>query len=168
MQSKVILFTTGILIFLPFIFFFFGEFGNDVWGDMSLRKKFMAALFQTITPRTAGFNTIDISLFSESGQTVLIILMIIGGSPGSTAGGIKTTTVAVLFITLFAVFHRKEDSECFGRRISEDIIRNAVAIFVMYMLLFVSGAIAISCLEGLPLFLKKRDICQDYLRRELP
>ena len=151
MQSKVILLTTGILILVPFLLFLFGEFSRPVWDDMTLWNKLQAALFQAITPRTAGFNTVDLTLFSEAGQAILILLMLIGGSPGSTAGGMKTTTAAVLFMTLFAVFRRKEDTECFGRRIAENTIKYAATILMMYLTLFFTGGILISCLEGLPL-----------------
>ena len=151
MQSKVILLTTAILIGIPFLFFFFGEFSKPVWGAMPLSEKFQVALFQSITPRTAGFNTVDLTLFSENGQAILILLMLIGGSPGSTAGGMKTTTAAVLFMTLFAVFRRKEDTECFGRRIAESTIKNAATILMMYLTLFFIGGILISHMEGLPL-----------------
>lgn len=150
-QSKVILVSTAILIIFPFLFFYFGEFSRQTWGGMTALERFWSALFQTVTPRTAGFNTVDLSLLSESGKTILILLMLIGGSPGSTAGGMKTTTIAILFITLMAVFKRKEDSECFGRRIAEDTIRNAAVILLMYLTLFLAGGIAISWLEDLPM-----------------
>ena len=150
MQSKVILLMTFLLIIFPFLIFFFGEFGRPAFGDMSVGQKALCALFQAVTPRTAGFNTVDLTLFSEAGQTLLILLMLIGGSPGSTAGGMKTTTIAVLFVTLFAVFRRKEDSECFGRRIEDNTIRSAAAILLMYFALFITGGLIISCLEGLP------------------
>ena len=81
----------------------------------------------------------------------MILWMLIGGSPGSTAGGMKTTTVAVLLLTTFAVFSRKDEAECFGRRISTDVVRNATAILVMYFVLFFVGAITISRIESLPL-----------------
>lgn len=151
MQSKVILLTTAILIILPFLLFFFAEFGRDTWKDMTLGERILSAMFQAVTPRTAGFNTVDLSLFSESGQMIMIILMLIGGSPGSTAGGMKTTTMAILFITLFAVFRRKEDSECFGRRIDEETIKNGATILLMYLTLFLMGGIVISYLEQLPI-----------------
>lgn len=151
MQSKVILIMAVIMIVFPFLFFFFGEFSSQTWSSMTLREKFLAALFQAVTPRTAGFNTIDLTLFSEAGQTIIIILMLIGGSPGSTAGGMKTTTVAVLFMTSFAVFKRKEDTECFGRRIEEGTIKYAATILMMYLTLFMTGGILISCIEGLPI-----------------
>lgn len=151
MQSKVILLTTVILIVLPFLFFFFGEFGKNTWDGMTVGERVWAALFQAVTPRTAGFNTVDLSLFSESGQVIIMILMLIGGSPGSTAGGMKTTTIAVLFINLVSVFRRKEDSECFGRRIAEETIKSAAVILLMYLSLFLFGGIAISCIEQLPI-----------------
>lgn len=153
MQSKVILLMTFLLILFPFLIFFFGEFGRPAFGEMSVGQKALCALFQAVTPRTAGFNTVDLTLFSEAGQTLLILLMLIGGSPGSTAGGMKTTTIAVLFVTLFAVFRRKEDSECFGRRIEDNTIRSAAAILLMYFALFITGGLIISCLEGLPVLI---------------
>lgn len=81
----------------------------------------------------------------------MILLMLIGGSPGSTAGGMKTTTAAVLMMTLVAVFNRKECAECFGRRIAEDTIRYAASIMLLYLLLCLTGGIIISCAEGLPM-----------------
>lgn len=151
MQSKVILIMALVLIILPFLFFFLGEFSRQPWKDMSPGEKFLCALFQSVTPRTAGFNTIDLTLFSEAGQTVMIMLMLVGGSPGSTAGGMKTTTLAVLFMTLFSVFKRKEDTECFGRRIEEGTIKYAATILLMYLALFLAGGIVISCIEELPM-----------------
>ena len=151
MQSKVILTSTIVLLLIPFLIFFFGEFGQAAWENMTLKERVLSSMFQSVTPRTAGFNTVDLSQLTESGKTIIIILMLIGGSPGSTAGGMKTTTAAVLFITLLAVFGKKGDAECFGRRIGEDIIRNAAAILIMYLTLFLTGAIVISSLEGLPI-----------------
>lgn len=151
MQSKVILVMTALLIVIPFVIFLFGEFSRQVWDGMSLGEKIWASLFQSVTPRTAGFNTIDLNLFSEAGRTIVILLMLTGGSPGSTAGGMKTTTLAVLFMTLFAIFKRKGDTECFGRRIEENTIKYAAAILMMYLTLFLTGGVIISCMEGLPI-----------------
>lgn len=150
MQSKVILVMTFLLIIFPFLFFFFREFSGPAFDGMPQGEKALCALFQTVTPRTAGFNTVDLTLFSEAGQAIMILLMLIGGSPGSTAGGMKTTTVAVLFMTLYSVFKRKEDTECFGRRIEENTIKYAATILLMYLTLFFTGGILISCIEGMP------------------
>ena len=93
LQTKLILFTTAVLIFLPAIGFFFIEFRG-----VPLKERILSSLFQSVTTRTAGFNTADFASFSDSGKLLSIILMLIGGSPGSTAGGMKTTTIAVLIL----------------------------------------------------------------------
>lgn len=150
MQSKVILLTSAILIVLPFLFFYFYEFGRDEWKDMPTGEKILSALFQSVTPRTAGFNTVDLAAFDDVTQTFMIVLMLIGGSPGSTAGGMKTTTIAVLILTLFAVFRRKEDTECFGRRFDDGVVKYATTVLMMYLCLFLTGGLIISCFEDLP------------------
>ena len=116
-----------------------------------MHKRILLALFQSVTPRTAGFNTADLGLMSENGLTVMIILMLTGGSPGSTAGGMKTTTFAVLLLTAVSVFRRREHTHFFGRRIDDDTVRSAVAIMTMYLVLFLGGGLVISAVEGLPL-----------------
>ena len=81
----------------------------------------------------------------------MILWMLIGGSPGSTAGGMKTTTGAILLLTALAIFRRKDHVTCFGRRVGEDAVRNAVAVMMMYLLLFFIGGMVISRVENLPL-----------------
>lgn len=146
MQSKVIIATSLILLILPFLYFYCFESGG-----LSTSEKILSSLFQSAAPRTAGFNTVNLALFSGVGQCIVIILMLIGGSPGSTAGGMKTTTIAVLFANAIAVFRRKEDTHFFGRRIDEDVIKNAATILILYLFLFVSGALIISAVEKIPL-----------------
>ena len=146
MQSKVILCTTAILLLIPTIYFFFFEFASFAPG-----KRILASLFQSVTPRTAGFNTVDLTALSEAGQSVTIALMLIGGSPGSTAGGMKTTTIAVLFAAAISTFCRKEYTHFFGRRIDNCVIKNAATILLMYLALFFSGGLIISIAEGLPM-----------------
>ncbi len=146
MQSKVILITTALLIVLPAVYFFFGELQS-----LPLKERVFGSLFQAITPRTAGFNTIPLTMFSEVGLFLIIILMLIGGSPGSTAGGMKTTTFGVLISSVFAVFQKKEYVHFFGRRVADDAIRKAVALLMMYLMMSVIGGFVISVSEGLPL-----------------
>lgn len=146
MQSKVILTVTACLIVIPAVYFFFCEF-----SEFSMEKRIWASIFQSVTPRTAGFNTVDLTMISETGQMVIIILMLIGGSPGSTAGGMKTTTFAVLCASAKAVFQKKESAHFFGRRVPNDAVRTAATIFLMYIVLFLSGGMIISYREGLPL-----------------
>ena len=146
MQSKVILATTGILLVVPAIYFFFFEFSAEPMG-----RRLLLSYFQSVTPRTAGFNTADLTALSETGQTLTIGLMLIGGSPGSTAGGMKTTTVAVLIACAVAVFRRRENGRFFGRRIADDTVKNALTVFLMYITLFLLGGMVISRVEGLPI-----------------
>lgn len=146
MQSKVILVMTVLLIFFPALYFFFGEF-----TAMPLPERIVASLFQSVTPRTAGFNTVDLTQMSGAGKAVIILLMLIGGSPGSTAGGMKTTTVAVLFANAMAVFGRREAPHFFGRRLEDASVRNAATILLMYFCLFLAGGWIMSLAEGLPI-----------------
>lgn len=146
MQSKVILSTTAVLIVLPAVYFFFLEFSG-----LDMRERVLVSLFQSITPRTAGFNTVDFNVLSEAGRFIIILLMLIGGGSGSTAGGMKTNTVAVLFATAVATFLHKEHAHFFDRRIDDDVVKNAVTILVLYIILAVFGGITISIIESLPL-----------------
>lgn len=146
MQSKVILTTTALLIIFPAVYNFGVEF-----TDLPLGERILASLFQAVTPRTAGFSTVDPSKLSGAGRGLTIGLMLIGGSPGSTAGGMKTTTIAVLFATVFSVFGRRQETQMFGRRVESQTVRNAIALLLIYLTLFVLGGMAISLSEGLPL-----------------
>ena len=145
MQSKVILFSTSLLILTPLMLFFFSDF-----ADLSLKERFCAALFHAVTPRTAGFNTLEISSLSSTGRALTVILMLIGGSPGSTAGGLKTTTAAVLFANAAAVVRRRKNPRLFNRRIDEDTVKSASTLLIVYLFLALAGAFAISVVEGLP------------------
>lgn len=146
MQSKVILVTSGLLIFLPAVLFFFLEF-----ADRPLGERILVSLFQSVTTRTAGFNTVNLDAMSEPGKMLMIFLMLIGGSPGSTAGGMKTTTFAVLMACALAVFRKRDSAQFFGRRIAHDVIATAATLFVMYVSLCTIGAMILSYCEGLPL-----------------
>lgn len=151
LQSKLILILTATLLLGGFLFFFFYEFALPQWAELSGRERLLSALFQSTTTRTAGFNTVALTNLSAPGQLLTILLMLVGGSPGSTAGGFKTTTLAVLLLSARAVFHRQAHAHCFGRRLAEDVLRNASAIFMLYLLLFLSGGILICCLDEIPL-----------------
>lgn len=146
MQTKVVLSSTIILILLPALYFYFCEFSS-----LHGKERLLTSILQSVTPRTAGFNTADIGKLSAIGQTITVILMLIGGSPGSTAGGMKTTTLAVLIFSAVSVFRRKDNVECFNRRIADSAIKNASAILLMYLVLFLTGGMLISGIEKLPL-----------------
>lgn len=146
LQSKIVITTSLLLIVIPAVFFFFCEY-----SDLGIKERTLSSAFQSVTARTAGFNSQDLARMSESGTLLMIILMLIGGSPGSTAGGMKTATFAVLFLGAITVFSRKNDVECFKRRVPDNAVRNAGAILFMYLFLFISSGVIISRTEGLPL-----------------
>lgn len=146
LQTKIILITSLILIFVPSIYFFAFEYRG-----VRLSERIIMSLFQSITCRTAGFNTSNIAAMDDSGAFIMIILMLIGGCPGSTAGGMKTTTIAVLFLTAISVYQRKKEVQTYNRRLSDETIRGAGAILFMYLTVFILSAIIISRVEDLPL-----------------
>lgn len=150
MQSKVILSVSAILIVVPAVFYYFCEFAKSEW-HFSHKERILSSLFQSVTARTAGFNTVDLSLMGGGSLLVMIVLMLIGGSPGSTAGGMKTTTIAVLFSSAMAVFRRKKNADFFKRTIPEDTITFANAILFMYISLCLLSAVIISVIEKLPI-----------------
>lgn len=144
MQTKVILVTTAILIVIPAVFFFFSDFAKE-----PLKDRICMSVFQAVTPRTAGFNTADLNKMSDAGRSVMMLLMLIGGSPGSTAGGMKTTTIAVLFANAIAVFRKRQNANCYGRRIDDSTVKNASAILFMYVFFSMLSAIIISITDGI-------------------
>ena len=146
MQSKVILVTTFVLIVFPALFFFFVDLDT-----LPLGARIQAALFQSVTTRTAGYNTVNLSAMSGASLSVMILLMLIGGSPGSTAGGMKTTTLAVLLANAAATFRQRDSAQFFGRRVDYSAVKTAATILTMYLVLFFSAAVFISTYENLPL-----------------
>ncbi|MGI5990536.1 MAG: TrkH family potassium uptake protein [Lachnospiraceae bacterium] len=146
LQTKLVLITTLILIVVPGIWLTLTEY-----GDLPASEALLSGFFQSVTTRTAGFNTADLTTLSGDNQLLMIVLMLIGGSPGSTAGGMKTTTAAVLILTMFAVFRRRQNVSVFHRRISSEVVRTACAILTMYLTSFLLAAGLISRLEGIPI-----------------
>ena len=146
LQSKVAIVTSALLIALPAVYFFLFEYAGAPLGT-----RLLTSLFQSVTTRTAGFNSTDLTQFSEGGIFLMILLMLVGGRPGSTAGGMKTTTVAVLLANAFSVFRHRDHAHFFGRRVPEETVRSAATILTMYLCLFVLGALIISRVENLPL-----------------
>lgn len=141
-QSKLILVMELILVLVPMIYLWFGEY-----GDMPFGQRFFASLFQAVTPRTAGFNTTDYNDFSGTGIVMTVILMLIGGAPGSTAGGMKITTVTILFLTMLAFFKHEKSPAIFKRRITTEAIYGAVAVFMLDIMLAVLGSMSIAKIE---------------------
>ena len=141
-QSKLILVMELFLVIVPMIYLWFGEY-----GDYPANQRFLASLFQAVTPRTAGFNTTDYNDFSGTGVVMTVILMLIGGAPGSTAGGMKITTVTILFLTMLAFFKHEKSPAVFKRRITTEAIYGAVAVFMLDIMLAVLGSMSLAKIE---------------------
>lgn len=152
LQSKLAILMTLVLLLGGALAVFCMEFSNpDTLGSLSLGEKWMAAMFQSVTTRTAGFFTIPQGLFREQTKLLSCILMFIGGSPGGTAGGVKTTTVAILLMTCWSVLKGTEDTECFRRKVLATTVRTAFAIFTVAFLAVMIGTMAIVSIEQVPL-----------------
>lgn len=151
LQSKMVLSVSFGVVFIGAAILYFTETGHAAYEGMALNERILASLFQSVTSRTAGFNTANLAEMTDAGIFVMTCLMLIGGSPGSTAGGIKTTTFWVLCISIFTTFHRKKNVEAFGRRMDEHITRTASCVFMIYLLGTCSVAVIISSIENLPL-----------------
>ena len=151
LQSKLILAASAVLIIVGFFFMFFYELRLGQWQGLSEGQMATAALFHAVTPRTAGFNTLDLTAMSPAGQLVTLALMLIGGAPGSTAGGFKLTTIAVLVLCARSVFKGKDSVYAFGRRIPDAAVRSAAALFVLYILLFLGAGLFIACYDRVAL-----------------
>ncbi|NBI91957.1 Trk family potassium uptake protein [Lachnospiraceae bacterium] len=123
---------------------------DGLMADMGAGESILASLFASVTARTAGFNTIDIGKMSSGSKLVTIVLMFIGGSPGSTAGGVKTTTFAVMLIFVWANLRGSHGSNVFGRRLEEEEIRKASIVVTINLLLAVGAAILLCAFQNLP------------------
>ncbi|MDD6181713.1 MAG: potassium transporter TrkG [Desulfovibrionaceae bacterium] len=150
LQSKLVLLVSAVLFLTGFLFFFLYEFRGGHW-NMPIPDALLAALFHSVTPRTAGFCTVDITELTPQGKLVTILLMLAGAAPGSTGGGFKVTTLAVLLLGLASIFLHRRDVRGFGRRLPDMALRRASGIFMFYLLLFLLGGGLISVLDDLPL-----------------
>lgn len=150
-HTKIVLIMTFSLLIGGTILIFILEQGSLLFENSCLKDQWLMAAFQSMTTRTAGFNTVNFSLMRETSILVMILLMLVGGSPGSTAGGMKTTTVAMLYMNVWAKLKNRKSIECFGRRIEDDILHTSAIIFVLYLTLFLGSTILIASIENLPL-----------------
>lgn len=145
LHSKLAIYVTVLLIAGGALIFLLLEYNNSkTIGSMSFGQKLMASAFQSVTTRTAGFLTIDQSSFTDASMVVTLFLMLIGGSPMGTAGGIKTTTLAILIMTVAAYLRGKSDTEVFHRKIKDGNIRTAIVVMCMGMLTLVLSLVALS------------------------
>ena len=148
MHSKIVLISTSILIVVGMLFIFIVEYKNvGTLGNLSLKGKILASLFQSVTIRTAGFATIDLTILHQATLFIMMIFMFVGASPASTGGGVKTTTIAVLILTVKSFLLGKEDIEVFGRRITSSTVRKSVGIFFVGVLAVLTGILLIVLIE---------------------
>ena len=158
LHTKIVLITSLILIIGPSILFLILE-RHALFADMNTPQAILNALFCAVTPRTAGFNTTDIASLSQSSQLLTIILMFIGGCPGSTAGGAKVTTITVLILYLRSMLTRTDGVNIFKRRLEDEAVSKAAAVFTTHMLLAVAATFLISMQQY------QDDFCTGYKMR---
>ncbi|ONI45942.1 Trk family potassium uptake protein [Candidatus Epulonipiscioides gigas] len=136
LHTKLVWILSLLLIFGGFIFFFIAEYNNpDTLGTLSLSDKITAAMFQSVSPRTAGFNTLPLDKLTTGSKLVTVILMFIGGSPAGTAGGIKTVTVGVLILCAFSVLKGNSNVVVFKKKIGIDQILKSLTIITIAILI---------------------------------
>lgn len=148
LHTKLALTVTAFLIAAGALLIFLLEYNNPATlGNMPWWEKAQAALFQSVTTRTAGFATISQAGLTEATGLVCCILMFIGGSPSGTAGGIKTTTVAVLVAAVHSIIRSRRDTEMFGRRVSADVIRRAISVFMVSFVVLLASVTALTIVQ---------------------
>lgn len=153
LNTKIVIYTTVILLVGGFIFLYISEYNNTLLEHKTIFGKITAASFNSVTPRTAGFNAVDFSQMNVPSLLLIIFLMWIGGSPASTAGGIKTSTFALATLNIFAVARGKSRIEFFGRRISSESTSRAFAILCISLITIGISIVAMLIFEpkGTPL-----------------
>ena len=148
LHTKIVLVVTASLLFGGALLIYLFE-RNHLMADMGVGEKVLTSLFASVTARTAGFNTIDVGGMSASSKLVTIVLMFIGGSPGSTAGGVKTTTIIVMYLHLWSSIQRTYGVNAFGRRLEDDVLKRASAIFMVNLTLALGASLFIMATQQL-------------------
>ena len=148
LQTKIVLVTTAILVFGGGLLFYLMERNNLLVG-MNTSGKILTSLFSSVTARTAGFNTTDTAALTDGSKLLTIILMFVGGSPGSTAGGIKTTTLVVLLLCVHSNIKQTYGINIFGRRLENDAVKRAGTILTINLLLALTASLAIMAIQPL-------------------
>lgn len=155
LHSKLVLFISFSLIVLGFLTILILEYNNPATlGELSNRGKILSAMFHSVTPRTAGYNTLPTGELTMATLFFTIILMFIGGSPAGTAGGVKTTTAGVLFLSIISIIKGKEDTEIFSRRIPREIVSRSLAVIGVAMALVIIVTMVLTITEKSKSFLE--------------
>ena len=156
LHTKMVLVITGILIFGSALIFYLLE-KNNLFAGLSVKDTVLSSLFAAVTPRTAGFNTVDLAAMTDGSKLLTTILMFIGGSPGSTAGGVKTTTVAVMLLSSIAMIRSSHGTNVFGRRLEDESVRKAATVFFVNLSMALVAILVILAIQPLDFM----DICME-------
>lgn len=149
LHTKLTLLITAVLLGLGTVLTFILEYSNPATlGDLTLGGKVLASVFHSATPRTAGFNTLPVHELTNATRFINIIFMFIGGSSGSTAGGIKTTTAGILAMTVVSVIMGREDTEVFKRRISKEKVYRALSIIIISLFIVITATVVLTITES--------------------
>lgn len=148
LHTKIVLVMTVSLLVGGFVFFFAIEGNNDATlGMLSLKDKILGSLFQSVTVRTAGFNTMELANMTDASKLLSMLFMFIGGSPAGTAGGVKTVTIGIIFIEVISVIRARDDAEAFGRRIPRKIVKRALAVMMISIVVVMSVTMVLTLTE---------------------
>lgn len=150
LHTKMVLTALAVLVVVPAILFWLLE-RHGVLEGMSASDQFLGAFFAAVTPRTAGFNTTDVAGLSDAGKLLTLVLMLIGGNPGSTAGGVKTTTVMVLLFYIVSMIQHRDGVNVYGRRLENGMIEKAAVVFTLTLSMAVGASFLICAVDRLPL-----------------
>lgn len=150
LHTKMVLTALVVLVVVPSLLFWGLERGG-VLGTLSSSGQFWGALFAAVTPRTAGFNTTDVAGMGDAGKILTLVLMLIGGNPGSTAGGVKTTTVMVLLCYIVSMIQHRDGVNVYGRRLEDGMIEKAAVVFTLTLTLAVTASFCICAVDRLPM-----------------
>lgn len=147
LYTKVVLLVNIVLLLVSTVLFLVFERNNPNYDNFSFGEKLLVSFFNATTPRTAGFNTVDLTSLSDSGYLLTVMLMFVGGSSGSTAGGIKTSTLAVILMGILSVFRGRKDIEIGKKRVDYSMVSQALAIFVSCLILVMTATLIICAIE---------------------
>ena len=150
LHTKMVLTALVVLVVVPSLLFW-GLERSGVLGTLSPSGQFWGALFAAVTPRTAGFNTTDVAGMGDAGKSLTLVLMPIGGNPGSTAGGVKTTTVMVLLCYIVSMIQHRDGVNVYGRRLEDGMIEKAAVVFTLTLTLAVTASFCICAVDRLPM-----------------
>lgn len=147
LHTKIVVVSSIILVVIPTIMFMVFE-RNGVEAGMPFKDRFITSFFASVTPRTAGYNTVDLGAMTQASKLLTIILMFIGGCPGSTAGGVKTTTIVVIIVYIWSNLRNSAGCNIYGRRLADEDIKKASMVIGLNLFMAVAALLIISGMQN--------------------